>query len=915
MSLFKKEGNQIQFRDTGQAVRLFIVEQFGFTHYLDGEILKFIDALANNGANGFRVFGLFPFGLGREQEPYIRSGNDFDLTRFNDAYYTYLRQWVEYAQKRGVAVLYELFDSVGVKYSQLGNYHPFGRFFKHEGNAERRLNLFTTLGGQVERYQKEYVSYTVNILKQYPHVIFGIMNEFKGNAKWHYEMSKFVRSLAPQHLISGSDDSSPGTDDRNVDIWAIHTGAYDFTRCQSNINQDVKNFRPKIGSKILTYSTDGFGTRGQKCETASAMGALARDVKNNSITIFRFLDQKPYVSRDDAGNEYPSGAWVNNSQAYETSQAKRANTSAYRAIADVFQPTPLSQAHTKIELPEGILYVFKALYLESLHPKVIEEQGGKGVLATTTKGYLGLSPIIGAYQGKPLPETPLDVYFSVFIDNNTYDDAVILILDVYDTAAKQVLTNWAITRKQFPKAQAFNLLKLSITPSSTSHLELRVYYFGFAHVILDKIALVRPDQLQKPIMDASDLPDVHTPVSAEESSEKETPQEEPEEKPTVEDQDGILGLFLVAHLPHTHPEAFADKGGKAIKATTREGFLAYGPYIEGLPSKALDVYFSLHVDNNTAENRHLLTLDVYDSLNQKILAEKQITRQQFPVAGKFVFFKLSFTPPAQSRLEFRILYKGYSYVAADKIVVADPQKITLRSPADIPSSVSPTTPGQPDGSSPTPDTSGACTGSEILCLAQCTEELVRQQGGKDYGGTFQNGRYTPSNRGGIGFEKTIDTSRKFMIELELDGNIANVHRTGENDGGKVSLFDIKEQGGSYYLGLQRMHKEYRGGGLFRFILTNNYGSTEGAAWLITASGLAGNYSTFDWRDEPHKIQIIIAGNTCHLRIDDRYQSRAVTCSGHISGVKRVEILLGNRLDRMANQQAITNFKRFKIVYL
>ncbi len=56
---FKKEGNQIQFRDTGQAVRLFIVEQFGlYVHYLDGEILKFIDALANNGVNGFRVFGL-----------------------------------------------------------------------------------------------------------------------------------------------------------------------------------------------------------------------------------------------------------------------------------------------------------------------------------------------------------------------------------------------------------------------------------------------------------------------------------------------------------------------------------------------------------------------------------------------------------------------------------------------------------------------------------------------------------------------------------------------------------------------------------------------------------------------------------------------------------------------------------------
>ena len=75
-------------------------------------------------------------------------------------------------------------------------------------------------------------------------------------------------------------------------------------------------------------------------------------------------------------------------------------------------------------------------------------------------------------------------------------------------------------------------------------------------------------------------------------------------------------------MPHTHPDVFPDQGGKAIRATTKEGFLSYGPYIEGLPSKALDVYFSLQVDNNTADNRHIFTIDIYDSFNQKILGEK-----------------------------------------------------------------------------------------------------------------------------------------------------------------------------------------------------------------------------------------------------------------------------------------------------
>ena len=745
MSFFKKDGNQIKFRDTGQAARLFIVEQFGFSHYPDGEILKYLDALAENGANGLRVFGFFPFGLGREQEPHVRSGSSFNLSQYNDRYYNYLRQWVEYAQKRGIVVLYELFDSVGVKYRQLENYHPFGSYFKKESDHNRRLDAFTKLGGQLEQLQKHYVSHTVNILRAYPNVLFGIMNEFKGNAKWHYEISKFVRSLAPQHLISGSDDSSPGTDDPNVDIWTIHTGSYDLSRCKSNVGSDVKAFRPKIGGKIMAYSTDGFGSKGMQCENPDAMRKLAQDVSNNSLQIFRFLDQKAYVSRDDKGNEYPAGSWTKNSQAYETAQVKRANTSTYRTIADVFKPTPLSGSVPPPEPPEP-----------------------------------------------PTPEPP--------------------------------------------------------TP------------------------------------------------------------------------EGIVGLFRVAEMPHTHPGVFADKGGKAIKATTREGFLSFGPYVEGLPSKPLDVYFSLQVDNNTADNRHLITVDIYDSFNQQIWAVKDITRREFPAAGEFVLFKLSFTPPAQSRLEFRIFYRGYSYVAADKIVVADPEKIKLNSPADIPDAISspipstpvitPETPGTSEETTPTP--SDFCSGSEILCIPQFTPEIVQQLGGKSHGGDFDNGRFKPSNRGGIEFEKTIDVGRKFVIDFTIEGSIANVNG-GEMDGGKVSLFEMLH--GKYNLSLQRMYRDYRGGGLFRVIITNNYGSTEGGGYLITASGLAGKYTMDTWGAEPHRFRIIVQGNTCQLLIDDDFKSKSVACAGSASGVKPLKIMIGNRLDRIANQHAITQFKQFKIAYV
>lgn len=665
MSMFKKEGNKILFRETGQPVRLFIVEQFGFSHYPNGEMIKFIDAVANNGANGIRVLGFFPFGRGREEEPYRRVGDRFDLSRLNKAYVNYLRQWMAHAQKRGVVVLYELFDSVGAKIPKVAQYHPFGRF--NDGD----LQAFSDLTNhELITYQKNYVTQIVNVLKQYPNVIFGIMNEFVGDKHWHYEMSRHVKMLAPNHLISGSEEGSPAMGDPNVDIWAIHTGSYDKRNCRPNVGYDVAEWRSHIGEKILTYSTDGFGLSGIPCEKPDAMRNLAQEVKKQNLPIFRFLDHNAYVGFDDDGSEYPVGTWYRNDHVYESARAGRANTETYQAIAEVFPVTPLVQ-QKPVELPKGFLYVFDATYLKSTHPNAIVEKGGKAVAATKTQGYLCLTPAV-----TNCPTKQLEVYFNVFIDNNTYNDALILILDVYDAAQKRVLTNWAATRKQFAKTQAFNLLKLSFTPPKNSRLLFRVYYFGYAYIAVNRIAVIDPDQVQ--IKAPSDIPDIYAPPTPVPS-----PAPTPEPSPEPETQEGLIDVFDVIKSHSTHPEVFRDRGGKAVLATTTPGFLAYGQYATGYPSKLLDVYFSVFIDNNSADDRRILTLDVYDSFQEKLLTQAFITRKQFPKAGAFNLFKLSFTPVEQSKLEFRIFYNGWSYIAADRIAVVVPGKILLKNHDDI----------------------------------------------------------------------------------------------------------------------------------------------------------------------------------------------------------------------------------------
>ncbi len=668
MSWLIKDGEQLKLRATGQPVQMFFVENFGFSHYpQNGEMLKWIDAVAQSGANGIRVFGFFPFGRGREHEPYVRSGGRFDLNRPNPEFYNYLRQWMAYAQQRRVVILYELFDSVGLKIPRIAPYHPFGEF--NDGD----LHAFSELSNhRMVSYQKKYLEQIVNALKAFPNVILAIMNEYEGDDNWHYEMSRYVKSLAPNHLTAGSAEYSEAINDPSVDIWFSHCASYDRDRCQSNLAHDVAEIRSKARGKIIGYSTDGFGLKGMKCENPDAMRQLARDANAQNLQLFSFLDHQAYVDLDEAGNEYQVGTWYRREDVYELSRTDRANVQTYQAIGQIFPGTPLVETEP-VELPEGFLRVFDAAYLDSTHPDVITEKGGKAVAATTTQGYL-----CRTQQVSGLPRKPLEVDFSVFVDNNTYDDALVLILDVYDAARKTVLAIRALPRKQFIHANAFHLVKLLFTPAQNSQIEFRAYYFGYAYVAIDKLAVVEPDKVN--LRSPDEIPDVHSAAPSPDDSSTEPSEPPPDEtKPT----EGLLDLFRVSDLPTTHPDAFSDRGGRAVRATTTPGFLAFGQHATGYPSQPLDAYFSLFIDNNTADNSRIVILDVYDSSRKQMLAEMVLTRRQFPVAGEFTLFKLSFTPSSRAKLEFRIYYHGWTYLAADKIAVVDPKKLQLRTHDDL----------------------------------------------------------------------------------------------------------------------------------------------------------------------------------------------------------------------------------------
>ena len=133
---FYREGTALKQENVSGNPRILFVEQFGFNHFLNDRIFDWIDILADNGVNGMRVFGFWPFAKGLEEEPFARVGNTYDLNRFNERFFDYLGRWIAYADENGIAVLYELFDSAGFWYAPAAPHNPFYQLVRRSGACQ-----------------------------------------------------------------------------------------------------------------------------------------------------------------------------------------------------------------------------------------------------------------------------------------------------------------------------------------------------------------------------------------------------------------------------------------------------------------------------------------------------------------------------------------------------------------------------------------------------------------------------------------------------------------------------------------------------------------------------------------------------------------------------------------------------------
>lgn len=91
--------------------------------------------------------------------------------------------------------------------------------------------------------------------------------------------------------------------------------------------------------------------------------------------------------------------------------------------------------------------------------------------------------------------------------------------------------------------------------------------------------------------------------------------------------------------------------------------MVYGPYATDIPAGDNTAVFSISIDNNTANNQVVATIDVRDHTTGGILATRDLTRHDFTGTYAAQTFELPFVNPTGSHaVEFRVFWPGTSYV-------------------------------------------------------------------------------------------------------------------------------------------------------------------------------------------------------------------------------------------------------------
>lgn len=108
-----------------------------------------------------------------------------------------------------------------------------------------------------------------------------------------------------------------------------------------------------------------------------------------------------------------------------------------------------------------------------------------------------------------------------------------------------------------------------------------------------------------------------------------------------------------------------DSSLEADTVNDPAGYFQFGPYVTTVAPGPHRAFWSLLIDNNSADNASVVSLDVYDATQNVVIASRTVTRQEWTAAHNYQRFELPFSlasNQAGHMLEFRVFWHDTAYV-------------------------------------------------------------------------------------------------------------------------------------------------------------------------------------------------------------------------------------------------------------
>lgn len=324
-------------------------EHYGAVMNLDFDFDKYLASIKADGLNTTRLFmGAYyekpgAFGIqkntlapaeGRLLLPWSKSGDKYDLTLWNEAYFERLRSFMDKARNNGVIVEVNLFSSY---YGSGWDYHPFhGNNNVNQTPTDLPSNKVNTLNnGAILKYQETYTRKLARELNAYDNFYFEIQNEpwadgkdtvlvwndysspdefkqawmywrstlevpSKASAQWHEAVSGWIADeeskLPKKHLISHNVANFKlpvSLDNPHISIYTFHYAHPEA----ATINY--------AANKVIGFNETGFAGRSDDTYRRQAWRFMM-----NGGGLFNHLDYSFTIGHeggDETANEAPGG--------------------------------------------------------------------------------------------------------------------------------------------------------------------------------------------------------------------------------------------------------------------------------------------------------------------------------------------------------------------------------------------------------------------------------------------------------------------------------------------------------------------------------------------------------------------------------------------------------------------------------